>query len=67
MRNGNSCVVYKFRTVNPGFPPSSLQNFWLPAIRRHIGAALYFCSVNCADVALSVFYSAVSTKPVGGI
>jgi len=44
MRILNSCVVYKFQTVNSGCPPSPPHTFWSTAIRRDIRAALYFCS-----------------------
>jgi len=63
MRILNSCVVYKFQTVNTGCPPPPLHNFWLPTIQQHIRAALYFCNVNCAGVALSVFYSLFQPSP----
>ena len=44
MRILNTCVVYKFQTVNPGCPPSPVHTFWLTAMRRDIRAGLYFCS-----------------------
>jgi len=31
-------------TINSGCPPSPQHSFWSTAIRRHIRAALYFCS-----------------------
>ena len=40
----NSCVVYKFQTVNPGCPTSPPHTFWSTAIRHDIRAALNFCS-----------------------
>jgi len=36
MRILNSCVIYKFLTVNPGFPSSQPHTFWTTAIRRDI-------------------------------
>jgi len=44
MRILNSCVIYKFQTVNPECPPSQAHPFWSIAIRRDIRAALYFFS-----------------------
>ena len=44
MRILNSCVVYKFQTVNPGCPTSPPHTFWSTAIPQDIRAALYFCS-----------------------
>jgi len=44
MRILNSCVVYKFQTVNSGCPPSPPHIFWSTAIRRDIRADVYFCS-----------------------
>ena len=44
MRILNSCVIYKFQTVNHGSPSSQPHTFWSTAIRRDIRAALYFCS-----------------------
>jgi len=44
MRILDSCAIYKFQTLNPGCPPSQPHTFWLTAIRRHIRAALCFCS-----------------------
>jgi len=40
----NSCVIYKFETVNPGCPPSQQNTFCSTTIRWDIRAALYFCS-----------------------
>jgi len=59
-----SWVVYKFQTVNPGWPPSQPLVFWSTAIRRDIRAALYFFNCElCCRIALSVFYSPVLTRP----
>jgi len=44
MRILDSCVIYKFQTVNPGCPPSQPHTLWSIAIRRDIRADLYFCS-----------------------
>ena len=58
MRILNSCVVYRFQTVNPGCPPSQPHTFWLIAIRRDFRAALYFLSCELFwRSALSAFYT----------
>ena len=44
MRILNSCVIYKFQTVNHGCLPSQAHTFWSTAIRQDIRVALYFCS-----------------------
>jgi len=40
----NSCVVYKFQTVNPWCPTYPPHTFWSTAMPQDIRAALYFCS-----------------------
>ena len=59
----NSCVVYKFQTVNPGCPtyPTRIPTDRL-LFHKTFEQRCIFAVVNRADVALSVFYSLVLTR-----
>jgi len=70
--------VQKLGVTCPRHPPLNSVPVWVSAIpaayllidccaTRHSLSLLFFAVVNCADVALSVFHSAVLNKPVGRI
>jgi len=53
-----SCVVYKFQTVNPVFPPSKSHIFSSRMLLDETFAQpCIFAVVNRADVARNVFYT----------
>jgi len=62
MRILNSCVIYKFQTVNLGCPPFPPYTFSAQLLfDKMFAQPCIFAVVNFADVALSVFYSPVLT------
>jgi len=64
MRTLNSCVIYKFHTVNPGCLPSQPHTSDRVQFGETFGqqCTCIFAVVNCADVALSVFHYPVLTR-----
>jgi len=63
MRMLNSCVIYKFLTVNPGCPPFPPYTFSAQLLfDATFAQPCIFAVANFADVALSVFYSPVLTR-----
>jgi len=66
-----SCVLYAHSQIlcslqilncQPWESPSPPHTFRSTAVRRDIRAALFFAVVNCAEVALKVFYSPFLTR-----
>jgi len=63
MRILNSSAFYKFQTVNPVCPPSQPDTFFARLLLDELFVQpCIFAIVNCADVALSVFYCPVLTR-----
>jgi len=60
----NSCVVYKFQTVNPGCLPSQPHAFRSTAFDETFAQSCVFAVVNSADVALCVLLLCFNVLPV---